>query len=108
MIEVQPMNEEESLALLLARIPALQSGESAEDENNLVRALEYIPLAISQAGSYIASHLSRVTVSRFIYSVRASRTRQIFFDMRTLKTSSETPAFGIFVMSGRRRRIYWR
>jgi hypothetical protein len=38
-IAVQPTNEEESLALLRARIPAPESGESAEDEKELVQAL---------------------------------------------------------------------
>lgn len=46
-IEVQPINEEESLTLLRARIPASQSGESGEDEKALVQALEFIPQAIT-------------------------------------------------------------
>ncbi|KAJ5410945.1 uncharacterized protein N7487_005304 [Penicillium crustosum] len=48
-ITVQPMNEDESLTLLRARVPASQSGESGEsgeDEKALVLALEYIPLAV--------------------------------------------------------------
>ncbi|KAJ5366060.1 hypothetical protein N7541_000001 [Penicillium brevicompactum] len=49
-IAVRPMNEDESLTLLRARVPAAQSGESGEDEKALVQALEYIPLAITQAG----------------------------------------------------------
>ncbi|KAJ6016427.1 hypothetical protein N7540_011018 [Penicillium herquei] len=68
-IAVQPMTEAESVTLLRARIPAPQSGErgeSAEDEKALVHALEYIPLAITQAGSYIANRSSRVTVSRYL------------------------------------------
>jgi hypothetical protein len=75
-IEVRPMNEEESLTLLRARIPAPQSGDSGEDEKALVRALEYIPLAITQAGSYIANRLSRVTVSRYLQLFRDSESNQ--------------------------------
>ncbi|KAI3301180.1 hypothetical protein DTO002I6_370 [Penicillium roqueforti] len=63
-ITVQPMNEDESLTLLRARVPASQSGESGEsgeDEKALVLALEYIPLAVTQAGAYIANRSSRVT-----------------------------------------------
>lgn len=71
-ITVQPMNEAESLALLRARIPASQSGESGEDEKALVQALEYIPLAITQAGSYIANRPSRVTVFRYLQLFRES------------------------------------
>jgi Tfp pilus assembly protein PilF len=65
-IMVQPMNEEESLALLRARIPVPQSGESGDDEKALVQALEYIPLAITQAGSYIANRLPLITVSAYL------------------------------------------
>ncbi|KAJ5917515.1 hypothetical protein N7466_011069 [Penicillium verhagenii] len=75
-IKVQPMSEEESLALLRARIPAPQPGESGEDEKALVQALEYIPLAITQAGSYIANRSSRVTVSRYLQLFRESESNQ--------------------------------
>ncbi|KAJ5348541.1 uncharacterized protein N7506_001794 [Penicillium brevicompactum] len=74
-IDVQPMNEEESLALLRARIPAPQSGE---DEKALVQALEYIPLAITQAGSYIANRSPLITVStylRLFHESESKRTR---------------------------------
>ncbi|CAG8885662.1 unnamed protein product [Penicillium egyptiacum] len=75
-ITVQPMNEDESLALLRVRVPGPQSGESGEDEKALVQALEYIPLAITQAGSYIANRLSRVTVSRYLQLFRESESNQ--------------------------------
>ncbi|OQD94930.1 hypothetical protein PENSOL_c023G10428 [Penicillium solitum] len=68
-ITVQPMNEAESLALLRARIPAPKSGEcgeSGEDEKALVQALEYIPLATTQAGAYISNRLPLITVSAYL------------------------------------------
>jgi hypothetical protein len=77
-IEVRPMNEEESLALFQARIPASQPGDSGEDEKALVEALEYIPLAITQAGSYIANRLPLVTVAvylRLFHESESKRTR---------------------------------
>ncbi|KAF3399052.1 hypothetical protein DPV78_006687 [Talaromyces pinophilus] len=74
-IAVQPMNEEESLALLRSRIPGPQSGE---DEKALVQALEYIPLAITQAGSYIANRSPRVTVSRYLQLLHVSESNQTF------------------------------
>ncbi|KAJ6003890.1 hypothetical protein N7540_013172 [Penicillium herquei] len=77
-IAVQPMNEEESLTLLQARIPAPQPGETREDEKALVQALEYIPLAITQAGSYIANRSSRVTVSRYLQLFRESESNQTY------------------------------
>ncbi|KAJ5974633.1 hypothetical protein N7481_011843 [Penicillium waksmanii] len=75
-IEIQPMNEEESLTLLRARIPASQSGGSGEDEKALVQVLEYIPLAITQAGSYIANRSPRVSVSRYLQLFRESDSNQ--------------------------------
>ncbi|CAG8196671.1 unnamed protein product, partial [Penicillium olsonii] len=75
-IKIQPMNEAESLALLRARIPAPQPEESGEDQKALVQALEYIPLAITQAGSYIANRSSRVTVSRYLQLFRESESNQ--------------------------------
>ncbi|GLA55854.1 hypothetical protein AnigIFM63604_002939 [Aspergillus niger] len=75
-ITVQPMNEEESLALLRARFPSHQPGESTEDEKALVEALEFIPLAISQAGSYIANRLPLVTVSGYLQLFRESESNR--------------------------------
>jgi tetratricopeptide (TPR) repeat protein len=75
-IAVQPMSEEESLALLRARIPATQSAGCGEDEKALVQALEYIPLAIIQAGSYIANRSPRVMVSRYLQLFRESEANQ--------------------------------
>ncbi|KAJ5765936.1 hypothetical protein N7520_005495 [Penicillium odoratum] len=75
-IAVQPMSEAESLALLRARIPAAHSGECGGDEKALVQVLEYIPLAITQAGSYIANRSSRVTVSRYLQLFRESESNQ--------------------------------
>lgn len=75
-ITVRPMSEDESLTLLRARILAPQSGKSADDEKALVQALEYIPLAITQAGAYIANRSSRVTVSRYLQLFRESESNQ--------------------------------
>ncbi|CAG8221592.1 unnamed protein product [Penicillium salamii] len=72
-IEVQPMNEEESLALLRARFPASQSGE---DEKALVQALDYVPLAITQAAAYISSRLPLLTVSAYLRLFHESESKQ--------------------------------
>jgi hypothetical protein len=77
-IKVQPMNEEESLALLRARIPTPQPGESGDDERALVLALENIPLAIAQAAAYIANRSPLVTVAaylRLFHESESKRTR---------------------------------
>jgi tetratricopeptide (TPR) repeat protein len=75
-IIVQPMNEAESIALLRAKVPPPQSGQSEEDERSLVQALEYIPLAITQAGSYIANRSPRVTVTRYLRLFHESESNQ--------------------------------
>ncbi|CAP91131.1 Pc13g00620 [Penicillium rubens Wisconsin 54-1255] len=88
-IEVQPMNEEESVALLRRWIPAPQSGdfgESGEDEKALVQALEYIPLAITQAGSYIANRLPLITVTAYLRLFHESESKRT----RLLKNEDST------------------
>lgn len=94
-ITVQPMNEEESLALLRAKIPARQpgsSGDSGEDEKGLVRALEYVPLAITQAAAYITTRLPLFLYPpTFDFSMKASQSRRGFSRMRTPRTSGAIP-----------------
>ncbi|KAJ5600860.1 hypothetical protein N7450_001927 [Penicillium hetheringtonii] len=75
-LEIHPMSEEESIDLLRTRIPVSQQADTGEDEKTLVRALEYIPLAISQAGSYIAHRSSRITVSRYLQLFYQSESNQ--------------------------------
>ncbi|KAJ5556589.1 hypothetical protein N7494_000504 [Penicillium frequentans] len=60
-ITVQPMNEEDTLALLRVRVSVPQCGEAGEKEKALVEALDYIPLAITQAAAYIANRSPLVT-----------------------------------------------
>ncbi|CAI7602083.1 unnamed protein product [Penicillium manginii] len=73
-IEVQPMNEEESLVLLRVRVPP--SRDSEVDEKALVQALEYIPLAITQAAAYITARLPLVTVSTYLRLFHESEAKQ--------------------------------
>ncbi|EAU30101.1 predicted protein [Aspergillus terreus NIH2624] len=85
-ITVQPMNEEESVALLKLRLLDPPSEESREDERALVQALEYIPLAITQAGSYIASRSPLITVSAYLRLFHESEPKR----MRLLQTKDST------------------
>ncbi|KAL4745419.1 P-loop containing nucleoside triphosphate hydrolase protein [Aspergillus terricola var. indicus] len=73
-IDILPMREEESLALLRTKIPISQ--QASEGEKALVQALEHIPLAIIQAGSYIASRSTRFTVGRYLQLFQESETKQ--------------------------------
>ncbi|KAL4742399.1 hypothetical protein BDV11DRAFT_167246, partial [Aspergillus similis] len=73
-IDISPMDEEESLTLLRTKIPINQ--QAIEDEKALVHALEHIPLAIIQAGSYIASRTTRFTVARYLHLFQESESKQ--------------------------------
>ncbi|KAJ5712968.1 uncharacterized protein N7483_010149 [Penicillium malachiteum] len=83
-ITVHPMDEDESLTLLRARIPASQSTECGEDEKALIQTLEYIPLAITQAAAYPPITLS--TYLRLFHESESKRTRLLqnedFTDLR--------------------------
>jgi tetratricopeptide (TPR) repeat protein len=73
-IEIPPMDEAESLALLRKWIKPGQS--TVEDETALVQALEYLPLAITQAGAYIANRSPRITVPRYLRLFHESESNQ--------------------------------
>lgn len=73
-IHVEPMSENDALALLKTRIPI--SNSSDIDRRALVQALEYIPLAITQAGAYIRNRAPRVTISTYLELFRQSDANQ--------------------------------
>ncbi|KAJ5644831.1 hypothetical protein N7507_010842 [Penicillium longicatenatum] len=68
-IEVQPMNEGEALNLLQRKL-----GKSAEQSSmtQLVKALDYMPLAIVQAAAYITYHMPRCSVLEYLEKVQKS------------------------------------
>lgn len=97
-IEVQPMNEEESHIFLRARIPASQSGESEEDEKALVQTLEYIPLAITQAAAYTVLPTGcpfLPSLHTLNFSMKASQNGLGFSRMRIPRISGAIPASGM-------------
>lgn len=51
-VQVEPMDEEDALALLKTRVPFISESSKA-DAKTLVQALECIPLAITHAAAYI-------------------------------------------------------
>ena len=64
-LEVEPMSEGYALALFRKKL----EGEDNEDEDEvleLLRNLDYMPLAISQAAAYIRQRAPRVTVSKYL------------------------------------------
>jgi hypothetical protein len=73
-IPVEPMSPDDSLVLLCNCINKDLSTET--EERALVEALEYIPLAISQAGAYIANRSPRIMVLTYLELFRQSKSSQ--------------------------------
>jgi hypothetical protein len=67
-VEVKPMDEGDALALLQKKL----SSDADEKAAELLQALDYMPLAITQAAAYIEQRAPRMTVSRYLDEVRRS------------------------------------
>lgn len=67
-IQVNPMDRKEAVTLLQNQLKAnFDKDPSAHmDALSLVEALDYMPLAISQAASYISQRAPRVTVAKYV------------------------------------------
>ena len=68
-IRVAPMNEDESLCLLRNRLGDTEDYKE-RDAIELVAELDYMPLAISQAGGYIRRRQPRTSVSKYLKEIR--------------------------------------
>ncbi|KAI9771284.1 MAG: hypothetical protein M1840_002254 [Geoglossum simile] len=67
--EIKPMDEGDALALLRKKL------SFDADEHNaieLLQALDYMPLAITQAAAYIEQRSPRMTISRYLDEIRRS------------------------------------
>jgi tetratricopeptide (TPR) repeat protein len=74
-VQVEPMGEDEALALLHTRVPF--NGSSRADAKALVHALEGIPLAITHAAAYIKTRASTTTISTYLELFRESEANQV-------------------------------
>lgn len=73
-IEVDPMDKDHALELLRKKAgnqPDMEHGAA------LVEALEYMPLAISQAGAYIQQQAPRSSIRKYLEEFRKSERRKI-------------------------------
>src|SRR6266480_1533634 len=66
-VTVDPMDQEHALALVQNK---LQGDFDQDDAAALVKALDYMPLAITQAAAYISLRAPRATVSRYLQDLR--------------------------------------
>jgi len=67
-VEVKPLDEGDALALLRKKL----SFDANEKAVELLQALDYMPLAITQAAAYIEQRSPRMTISRYLDEVRRS------------------------------------
>ncbi|KAF2686316.1 hypothetical protein K458DRAFT_430168 [Lentithecium fluviatile CBS 122367] len=74
-VQVEPMEEEDALALLNTRVPFDESDKA--DAKALVQALERIPLAITQAAAYIKTRAQTTTMSGYLELFHASEENQV-------------------------------
>lgn len=72
-IDIGPMDQEHALTLLLRK-----SKEDADMDTatKLVEALEYMPLAISQAAAYILRRAPRMSISKYLEESRRSERKR--------------------------------
>ncbi|KAJ6035878.1 hypothetical protein N7540_000157 [Penicillium herquei] len=69
LIEIRPMEQFEALALLQNR---LGQPEENQETRRLVEELEFMPLAIVQAASYIRARASRYSIAQYLQDFQAS------------------------------------
>ena len=74
-INVAPMGKETANKLLARKLPRDPSDE--ETRNILLDALEYLPLAITQAAAYIAVKAPRMTISKYLDFFRQNESSQV-------------------------------
>jgi tetratricopeptide (TPR) repeat protein len=78
-IRVQPMDQAHALALLRNK---LEGSFEQDDAAALVKALDYMPLAITQAAAYISQRAPRATVSRYLQDLhKGDRDRAKLLEM---------------------------
>ena len=81
-IRVDPMDEARALTLLYSK---LDENFEENDAAALVMALDYMPLAISQAAAYISQRAPLTTLSRYLQDIRKDdgyRTKLLSTDVR--------------------------
>ncbi|RGP77945.1 kinesin light chain [Fusarium longipes] len=71
--EVGPMTQEEAMRLLENRLGTLSDANAAAD---LVRSLDLVPLAISQAAAYIRMRQPRTSLERYLGEFRQSESKR--------------------------------
>lgn len=87
-IDIPLMDEESSKLVLKRKLPQDQSTES--DILELVKMLDNLPLAIAQAAAFIGTRRPRMTVARYLASLRENE-RILLEDMGDLRRDPDMP-----------------
>ena len=74
-LRVDIMSEDDTLALLTKKLPEDPSGESTK--KGLIVELDSVPLAITQASSYITVQGSRMTIAKYLQFLQRDEKNQI-------------------------------
>ncbi|USP73041.1 hypothetical protein yc1106_00315 [Curvularia clavata] len=74
-IHVEPMGEEDALALLQTKVSLTESDQA--DAKSLVQVLEYIPLAVTHAAAYIRTRSDILTIGSYLNLFHESETNQM-------------------------------
>lgn len=91
-IIVEPMDARDGMELLRAKTPIDTSTE--KDAEILLKSLEYVPLAITQAAAYINVGATRMTIQKylaFFHENEATRTRLLDQDAGDLRRDPMVP-----------------
>ncbi|KIX06114.1 uncharacterized protein Z518_04088 [Rhinocladiella mackenziei CBS 650.93] len=83
--DVGPMDAEAAVTLLRKKLKKYSGGIAQDDSVHLVRQLDYIPLAITQAAAYINQRAPRVTLSTYVETLEksdADRVKLLQMDIR--------------------------
>ncbi|KAI3316921.1 hypothetical protein HD806DRAFT_399973 [Xylariaceae sp. AK1471] len=74
-IEVGPMDQDHALALMTTKLGG-QLDTDVDTATELVEALEYMPLAISQAAAYIQKRAPRTSIGKYLAEFRKSEQKK--------------------------------
>ena len=84
---VDRLPEPDALSLLRKKLPKDESSD--EDASQLVRLLEYLPLAITQAAAYISNGFGRRNISLYLTLFRSDRIRYLEMAANDIRRDSD-------------------
>lgn len=87
LISVDRLSEADAISLLRKKLPRDKSPET--DTLRLVRLLEYLPLAITQAAAYISKGSSARSISRYLTLLASDQVRLLEYTANDIRRDSE-------------------